>query len=92
MSASGRDLMFLVWSYIANMLLVFAALYGLQAGPLEFNALGIWWCLLQFQVGAENLLQAICIVSPQLRGFGFHKFQVHHCYSMDVQKTQGLLT
>ncbi len=48
--APGRDLLFLVWSYIANMLLVFAALWGLQAGPLDFNALGIWWCLLQFQV------------------------------------------
>ena len=48
--APGRDLLFLVWSYIANMLLVFGALWGLQAGPLPFDALAIWWCLLQFQV------------------------------------------
>lgn len=43
--------MFLVWSYVANMLLVFAALTALQRGvPWQLNGLGLWWCLLQFQL------------------------------------------
>lgn len=47
---AGRDLLFLVWSYVVNMLLVFAALHGLRNGPIAFTGVGVWWCLLQFQL------------------------------------------
>ena len=46
----GRDLEFLMWSYIPNMLLVVGALYGLKHGPWKLTGRGLWWCLLQFQV------------------------------------------
>ena len=49
-SCAGRDLEFLMWSYIPNMLLVLSALYGLKHGPWKLTGKGLWWCLLQFQI------------------------------------------
>ena len=48
--AAGRDLEFLMWSYIPNMLTVMGALYALKMGPWKLTGKGLWWCLLQFQI------------------------------------------
>lgn len=47
---AGRDLSFLLWSYIANMIAVLGALAALHYGPWPLTGLGLWWCLLQFQL------------------------------------------
>ncbi len=47
---AGRDLNFLLWSYVANMATVLGALAALHHGPWPLNGLGLWWCLLQFQL------------------------------------------
>ncbi|KAK9906444.1 hypothetical protein WJX75_001914 [Coccomyxa subellipsoidea] len=50
MLLAGRDLHFLLWSYVANMLTVLGALAALHYGPWPLTGLGLWWCLLQFQL------------------------------------------
>lgn len=47
---AGRDLWFLLWSYLANMVTVLGALAALKYGPWPLTGLGLWWCLLQFQL------------------------------------------
>jgi hypothetical protein len=58
--------MFLVWSYIANMLLVFTALAGLKHSPWQLTGLGLWWCLLQFQLFrlVVNGMRLVAMSSP----------------------------
>ena len=47
---AARDLDFLMWSYIPNMLTVIGALWVLKHGPWKLTGRGLWWCLLQFQI------------------------------------------
>ncbi len=47
---AARDLDFLMWSYIPNMLTVIGALWVLKNGPWKLTGRGLWWCLLQFQI------------------------------------------
>ena len=50
MRGAARDLDFLMWSYIPNMLTVIGALWALKHGPWKLTGRGLWWCLLQFQI------------------------------------------